>query len=112
MAAVMITGYLPKEVTDSKHKSARSASAFIRSVVKNANGKITKLEVMMGNIFVTLKDGPGATELEVALKGLEGVLVKTPTEAQLIFTKERARVEADIVAENAANKELLAKTAV
>jgi len=97
----MITGYLPKEVTDSKHKSARSASAFIRSIVKKANGKITKLEVMMGNIFVTLQEEVGLKELQDSLRGIDGVAVQTPSEAQLIFTKERARVEADIVAENA-----------
>ena len=106
----MITGYLPKEVTDSKHKSARSASAFLRSVVTKAVGTVTKLEVMMGVIFITLKDDTGVQALTDALKGVEGVVVQTPSQAQLIFTKERARVEADIVAANAA-KESQAKTA-
>jgi hypothetical protein len=103
MAAVMITGYLQKEVTDSKHKSARSASAFLRSVVKKADGKVSKLEVMMGNIFITLKDETGVQALTDALKGVEGVVVHTPSQAQLIFTKERARVEAELVAEKAKN---------
>ena len=94
MAAVQISGFLPEKVTDSKHKSARAASAFLRSVVKKANGKVTKLEVMMGVIFITLKDELGVKELKDALTPIAGVTVEEPSQAMLIFTKERARNEA------------------
>jgi hypothetical protein len=109
--AVIITGYLPSGVTDSKHKSARAANGFLRSVVKAASGTVTKLEVMMGNIFITLKDDKGMKELQDALQGLDGVDVSTPSTAQLIFTKERARGEADLATEIAKQKAAQGKSA-
>ena len=102
MSAVIITGYLPKEVANSKHKSARAASGYIRSVVKKANGAVKKLEVMMGNIFITLKDENGLKELKDALSTLDGVKVEEPSQAMLIFIKERARNEAQLLEKSAA----------
>jgi hypothetical protein len=102
MSAVIITGYLPKEVATSKHKSARTASGYIRSVVKKANGSVKNLEVMMGNIFITLKDDNGLKELKDALSTLDGVKVEEPSQAMLIFIKERARNEAQLLEKSAA----------
>ena len=107
-SAVVITGYLPKEVTDSKHKSARVAVTYLRSVIKAVTKDVPKLEVMMGVIFITLKDQTGVAELKAALTPIAGVTVDEPSQAQLIFTKEKARVEAEILAKEA---ELQAKKA-
>ena len=96
MKAVLISGYLPKEVTDRKHKSSREASTFLRGIIKTANGTTKKLEVLSGNIFITLKDETGLKELKDALSGLEGVKVEEPSQAMLIFIKERARNEAQL----------------
>lgn len=91
MASLLITGYLSKEVVDNKHRSAREAGGFIRSVIKNANGSLKKIEVLMGTIFITLKDDNGKKELKEALASVEGVKVDEPSQAMLIFVKERAR---------------------
>ena len=100
-ATIVVTGYLPKEVVDNDHRSARVAKVFIRGVVKDAGGSLTKLDVLMGVIFITLKDQTGVAELKAALTPIAGVTVSEPSQAQLIFTKEKARVEADILAKEA-----------
>ncbi len=102
MASILITGYLPKEVAHSKHKSAREASSFLRAVVKKANGSIKKLEVLMGSIFISLKDENGVKELKEVLSSLKDVQVTEPSQAMLIFTKERARNEAQLADKKAA----------
>lgn len=101
MTAVLITGYLQNGVTDSKHKSAREASRFLKSVVKKAGGTVTKLEVMQGKIFITLKDQTGVAELKAALTPIQGVIVDEPEEAMLVYIRETARVEAEILAKGA-----------
>lgn len=97
MAALLITGYLPKEVVDNKHKSAREAGGFLRSVIKKANGTIKKFEVLMGTIFISLKDESGVKELKDALSAVEGVKVEEPSQAMLIFVRERARNQAHVL---------------
>ena len=102
MAALLISGYLPKEVANNKHRSAREASGYIRSVIKKANGSLKKFEVLMGSIFITLKDEAGVKELKEALAGVEGVKVEEPSQAMLIFVKERARNAAQALETKAA----------
>ena len=97
MAAVMIEGYLPKEVADNKHKSAREAGGFIRALIRKANGKVRKLEVLMGTIFITLNDEMGLKELKETLSAVDGVKVEEPTQAMLIFVKTRARNQAQLL---------------
>jgi hypothetical protein len=63
---------------------------------------------MMGTIFITLKDQTGVPELKAALTPIAGVTVDEPSQAQLIFTKEKARVEAELLVKEA---ELQAKKA-
>lgn len=94
MTALVINGYLQKEVVDNKHRSARVASNFIRTEIKKAGGKPPKIEVLMGMIFLTLKDDVGVKELSNTLTKIDGVKVEEPSEAMLIFMKERARITA------------------
>ena len=103
MTAVIISGYLPKEVSDTKtNKSAREAASFLRGIIKTANGTTKKMEVLSGNIFITLKDESGLKELKDTLSGLDGVKVEEPSQAMLIFIKERARNEAQLSEKKAA----------
>lgn len=98
MKSVKITGYLPSGVTDNKHRSAREASGFLKTLIKKGNGKLKKIEVLMGIIFITLEDQNGVAELK-SLSNIQGVTVDEPDDAMLLFAKTRARGEAERVAQ-------------
>ena len=93
MSAIIINGYLPQEVTNSKHRSARVAVRYVRDFVKKANGKAERVEVLKGEIYLNLKDGTGLKELKDDLEAINGVTVEQPSEAALIYRKEKARAE-------------------
>lgn len=99
--SVMITGYLPIGVTDSKHKSAREANNVLRKVIKKADGKVMKFDVMAGTIFIVLKDEKGVEELRSALNGLDNVVFNTPSPEELVFKMVWKREDADSIVETA-----------
>ncbi len=94
MAAAMIKGYLPKGVTNSKHRGAREAVGFIKTVVETAGGTGMKVEVMMGTLFLTFDGANVVAALKKALFDVKDVTVEEPSEAMLIYIKEQARDEA------------------
>lgn len=89
--AVQVTGYLSQSVPNKEHKLARETRRQFFTIVKNANGKLSKFDVTNGQIFIEFKDEKGVKELQDALSSLKDVKVEEVSPIKLVFLKSQAQ---------------------